>query len=114
MLRDPVYWRSYYCGDEEEVRRDLTFGYSDRCRYYWNQPAVQQEIARLFDNLAARPIPPTLISQYMPVEYQAIRAGELQAAPEQMIRYHIRRVLRVYADACSGVIPAGFEPAFAP
>jgi D-tagatose-1,6-bisphosphate aldolase subunit GatZ/KbaZ len=102
MLRDPVYWRSYYCGDEEEVRRDLTFGYSDRCRYYWNQPAVQQEIARLFDNLAARPIPPTLISQYMPVEYQAIRAGELQAAPEQMIRYHIRRVLRVYADACSG------------
>jgi len=102
MLRDPVYWRSYYCGNEEEVRRDLTFGYSDRCRYYWNQPAVKEEIARLFDNLAAKPIPPTLISQYMPVEYQAIRAGELQGVPGQMIQYHIRRVLRVYADACSG------------
>jgi D-tagatose-1,6-bisphosphate aldolase subunit GatZ/KbaZ len=101
MLRDPVYWRSYYCGDEEEVRHDLLFGYSDRCRYYWNQPAVQEEIARLFDNLAAKPIPPTLISQYMPREYQAIRAGGLQAVPGQMIQHHIRRVLRVYANARS-------------
>jgi len=101
MLHDPVYWRSYYRGDEEGVRRDLTFAYSDRCRYYWNQPAVQEEVSRLFQNLAATPIPPTLISQYMPLEYQAIRAGELRALPTEMIQYHIRRVLRVYADACS-------------
>ena len=44
MLRDPAYWRSYYHGDEEEVRRNLTYGYSDRCRYYWHGPAVQEEI----------------------------------------------------------------------
>ena len=99
MLRDPAHWRSYYRGDE--VRRDLIYGYSDRCRYYWNQPAVQEEIARLFDNLAKRQIPLTLISQYLPLEYEAIRAGDLQAVPERMIQYHIRRVLRVYADACS-------------
>ncbi len=101
MLRDPAYWRSYYRGDEDEVRRDLTYGYSDRCRYYWNQSAVQEEIARLFDNLGQRPIPLTLVSQYLPLEYEAIRTGELQAVPERMIQYHIRRVLRAYADACS-------------
>ncbi len=101
MLRDPAYWRSYYRGDEDEVRRDLIYGYSDRCRYYWHQPAVQEEIARLFDNLGRRPIPLTLVSQYLPLEYEAIRTGELQAVPEQMIQYHIRRVLRAYADACS-------------
>ena len=101
MRRDPRYWQSYYRGDEEEVRRDLTFGYSDRCRYYWNQPEVQKEVARLFENLAAGPIPPTLISQYLPAEYEAVRAGELQASPERMIEYHIRRVLGVYANACS-------------
>src|SRR3954462_2845481 len=28
MLRDPGYWRSYYRGDEDEVRRDLIYGYS--------------------------------------------------------------------------------------
>ncbi|SPF37187.1 D-tagatose-1,6-bisphosphate aldolase subunit KbaZ [Candidatus Sulfotelmatobacter kueseliae] len=101
MLHDPSHWRSYYHGDEDEVRRDRIYGYSDRCRYYWNQPAVQEEIARLLDNVGAKPIPLTLISQYLPLEYEAIRAGELHAAPERMIQYHIRRVLRVYAHACS-------------
>lgn len=101
MLRDPAYWRSYYRGDDDEVRRDRMYSYSDRCRYYWPQPAVQEEIARLIVNLGRRPIPLTLVSQYLPLEYEAIRAGELQAVPERMIQYHIRRVLRVYADACS-------------
>ncbi len=101
MLRDPAYWRSYYRGDEDEVRRNLTYGYNDRCRYYWNRPAVQEEIARLFDNLGERPIPLTLLSQYLPLEYEAIRSGELQAVPERLIGHDIRRVLRVYADACS-------------
>ena len=101
MLQDPTHWRSYYRGDEDEVRRDLIYGYSDRCRYYWSQPAVQQEIARLFHNLGERPVPPTLVSQYLPVEYEAFRSGELQAVPQKMIQYHIRRVLRMYADACS-------------
>jgi len=106
MLRDPTHWRSYYRGDEDEVRRDLIYGYSDRCRYYWNQPAVQDEVARLFDNLRGRPIPLTLLSQYLPLEYEAIRNGDLQAVPERMIQHHIRRVLRVYADACSTKQPA--------
>jgi D-tagatose-1,6-bisphosphate aldolase subunit GatZ/KbaZ len=101
MLRDPGYWRSYYRGDEDEVRRNLIYGYSDRCRYYWNEPAVQEELARLIGNLGRRPIPLTLVSQYLPLEYEAIRSGELQAVPERMIHYHIRRVVRVYADACS-------------
>jgi len=106
MLRDPAHWRSYYRGDEDEVRRDLIYSYSDRCRYYWNQPAVQEELARLFGNLGEKPIPLTLVSQYLPLEYEAIRTGELQGVPERMIRYHIRRVVRVYADACSIKQPA--------
>jgi D-tagatose-1,6-bisphosphate aldolase subunit GatZ/KbaZ len=101
MLRDPAHWWSYYRGDEGEVRRDLIYGYSDRCRYYWNCPAVQDEIARLFDNLGERPIPLTLVSQYLPLEYEAIRSGELQALAERMIHHRIRRVVRVYADACA-------------
>ena len=101
MLSNPGYWRSYYRGDEDEVRRDLIYGYSDRCRYYWNESAVQEELARLIGNLGRRPIPLTLVSQYLPLEYEAIRSGELQAVPERMIQYHIRRVLRAYADACS-------------
>lgn len=106
MLHDPSYWRSYYRGDEDEVRRDLIYSYSDRCRYYWHQPAIQEEIARLIGNLGRSPIPLTLVSQYLPLEYEAIRAGELQAVSGRMIQYHIRRVLRVYADACTVTQPA--------
>ena len=101
MLRNPIHWRSHYYGDEGEVRRDLTYSYSDRCRYYWNEPTVQEEMARLFGNLAGDPIPLTLVSQYLPVTYQAIRDGRLQARPEQMIQHHIRQVLGVYARSCA-------------
>jgi D-tagatose-1,6-bisphosphate aldolase subunit GatZ/KbaZ len=101
MLRDPSHWRSYYEGDEEEVRRDRIFGFSDRCRYYWHQPSVQSEIKCLLNNLKTRPIPLTLISQYLPLEYEAIRNGLCDAAPETLVQHHIQRVLRVYADACT-------------
>lgn len=100
MWHDPSHWRSYYHGAEEEVRRDLIYSFSDRCRYYWHQPAVQEEVARLLDNVASTPAPLTLISQYLPLQYDAIRAGELAPAPVRMIQHYIRRVLRVYAGAC--------------
>jgi len=98
MMRDPSQWKSYYRGSEEEVRRDLIFGLSDRCRYYWNQPSVEEEVARLHRNLR-EPIPLSLISQYLPIEFEAIRAGELKAMTEDMISYHIRQVLKGYAKA---------------
>ena len=101
MLREPGYWKSYYHGDEAQIRRDLIYGLSDRCRYYWNNPAVQQEVARLLENLDSTIIPLPLISQYLPAEYGAIRAEELAAVPPEMIKHHIRRVLRIYAEACS-------------
>jgi len=103
MLHNPVHWRSYYHGEEDDIHRNLVYGFSDRCRYYWNESAVKQETARLFDNLAAKQIPLALVSQYLPLEYEAIRTGELQADPQQMMQYHIRRVLQGYADACFGI-----------
>ena len=101
MLSDPSHWRSYYHGDEDEVRRDRIYSYSDRCRYYWHQPTVKEEVRRLFENVRSTNIPLTLVSQYLPLEYEAVRAGEFPAAPERLIEYHIRRVLRIYADACA-------------
>jgi D-tagatose-1,6-bisphosphate aldolase subunit GatZ/KbaZ len=100
MLNDPSQWQPYYHGAEEEVRRDRIYSFSDRCRYYWNQSAVQEELARLLNNLRKRPIPLSLVSQFLPMEYRAIRAGELQALPEQLIQHHIGRVLQIYAVAC--------------
>ncbi|MGA8492180.1 MAG: class II D-tagatose-bisphosphate aldolase, non-catalytic subunit [Terriglobales bacterium] len=100
MLRNPVYWRSYYHGTEDEIRFARIYSYSDRCRYYWVDTTVQQELARLRANLDASPPPLTLVSQYLPMQYEAIRAGVLQVKAEDMIQEHIRAVLRVYAAAC--------------
>jgi D-tagatose-1,6-bisphosphate aldolase subunit GatZ/KbaZ len=102
MLRNPSHWKAYYHGDEKDVNRNLIYAYSDRCRYYWTEPSVQQEVARLFDNLSSLSIPLTLVSQFLPLEYEAIRAGQLQPTPETLVRNHIRHVLRIYARACAG------------
>ncbi len=103
MLRNPTYWRSYYRGSEDEMRLARIYSYSDRCRYYWGDAAVQKELAQLRANLEASPPPLTLVSQYLPMQYEAIRSGSLEAKTEDMIQEHIRAVLRVYAAACGNV-----------
>ena len=100
MLRNPVYWRDYYHGDEAQVRLSRFYSYSDRCRYYWPDPEVKEQIDLLVRNLTESPPPLTLISQYLPLEYEAIRAGRLQASPAQLIQHHIRTALHKYAKAC--------------
>ncbi len=101
MLLKPAHWKPYYHGDHKEVHRNLTYGYSDRCRYYWNEPSVEAEVARLLANLSALQIPLTLLSQYFPLEYEAVRNGQFEPSPERLIQSHIRHVLRVYARACA-------------
>ena len=100
MLRDPSHWRSYYQGDEDQLRFSRAYSYSDRCRYYWHQASVQEELVRLVDNLSVHSLPLTLLSQFMPMEYAAVRAGQLTIQPQAIIRYHIQNVLRMYAAAC--------------
>ena len=100
MLREPSYWRSYYMGDKAQLRISRAYSYSDRCRYYWHETSVQAEIERLIENLTTRPMPLTLISQYLSLEYEAIRSAQLENQPGAIIRYHIQLVLARYASAC--------------
>jgi D-tagatose-1,6-bisphosphate aldolase subunit GatZ/KbaZ len=113
MLRKPAHWLSYYHGDESQMRLARAYSYSDRCRYYWHEPAVQTEIARLLNNLKTQPLPLTLVSQYLPQEYEAIRTGRIEKQPAAIIRYHIQLVLRIYATAC-GMQRDGLGPQNAP
>lgn len=100
MLRNPAYWHSYYRGNDDELRLSRAFSFSDRNRYYWPQPSVQEEVKRLLDNLDCFPCPVTLLSQYLPIEYEAIRQGTLENHASALIGHHIRRVLRFYSVAC--------------
>lgn len=100
MLRNPAYWRSYYRGDDDESRLSRAFSFSDRCRYYWPQPSVQEEVKRLLHNLDLFSCPLTILSQYLPNEYDAIRQSALENHAAALIGHHIRCVLRHYAVAC--------------
>lgn len=100
MLANPVHWQPYYQGEEPDLRLARMFSYSDRCRYYWPEPAVQAEIERLLANLTAAPPPLPLLSQYLPAQYEAARAGKLRPLPGELIQDRIRDVLRLYAAAC--------------
>lgn len=100
MLQNPSHWRSYYGGEESEQRLARAYSYSDRCRYYWHVASVQKEVTRLLKNLATTPLPLPLISQYLPQEYEAIRAGSLDAKTRPVVHHHIQQVLRGYAIAC--------------
>lgn len=100
MLRHPAYWQPYYRGDATDLRLARAFSLSDRCRYYWQAPAVQQELEQLLKNLAGCRLPLGLLSQYLPAECEAVRCRSLQPEPSALIHHHVRAVLETYAAAC--------------
>jgi len=100
MLSNPVYWNPYYRGDETELHFARRYSFSDRSRYYWPEPAVERELHKLVANLSATPPPLTLLSQYLPEQYDAVRAGDVRNLPADLIQDRIRKVLRIYASAC--------------
>jgi D-tagatose-1,6-bisphosphate aldolase subunit GatZ/KbaZ len=112
MLRDPRHWTPYYGGDEVTVRRQRRFSLSDRCRYYWTSPEVQEALRRLFANLEGRRLPRGLVSQFLPDGVEAAAGGSARGLAGRLLRSHVRRVLRRYARAClksAAGISAGAE-----
>jgi D-tagatose-1,6-bisphosphate aldolase subunit GatZ/KbaZ len=100
MLAHPEHWEPYLRGDAREVRLARAYSYSDRARYYWARPELRDAVTRLLGNLEAREIPLTLLSQYLPAQYEAVRAGELRARPSNLVRHKVLEVTDVYASAC--------------
>lgn len=100
MLAHPEYWESYYRGSDDEIRLARAYSYSDRCRYYWPRAELQDAVARLFANLSDRPIPLTLLSQFMPEQYEAVRLGQLEPVPQELVRHKLLTVIGLYAAAC--------------
>jgi D-tagatose-1,6-bisphosphate aldolase subunit GatZ/KbaZ len=100
MVEHPEHWRPYFHGDEDELRFARDFSFSDRSRYYWPQPEVRASVECLVGNLSVQPIPLALLSQYLPVQYGAVRQGVLANDPRALIRAGIGTVVDAYARAC--------------
>jgi len=99
MLDRPGDWQAYYHGSEAYVRLARKYSYSDRVRYYWPSPVLQEAIARLIQNLRQHAPPLCLLSQYLPEQYAKTRSGKLANEPAALIRDKIAAVLADYAYA---------------
>ncbi len=100
MNGNPGHWRNHYHGDASQITLQRGFSFSDRIRYYWQRPAVQNALGRLIENLRSVSLPYTLLHQYLPVESEAAGQSKRLATPEFLITLKIRGVLQVYSEAC--------------
>jgi len=57
-------------------------------------------LQQLLHNLTENPVPTSMLSQYLPAQAQAARAGEITEQPAVLIRHKILEVLDQYAYAC--------------
>jgi D-tagatose-1,6-bisphosphate aldolase subunit GatZ/KbaZ len=101
MQAQPKYWQPYYQGNAAELRLLRRFSFSDRCRYYWGEPALVQAVQTLFANLERQSPPLVLLSQYLPEQYRAVREGALANTPSALVQHRIGQCLGEYARACS-------------
>jgi D-tagatose-1,6-bisphosphate aldolase subunit GatZ/KbaZ len=103
LSRDPLHWAKYYEGDDAQKAFARKYSFSDRIRYYWNNSEIEFALSRLLENLAQHPPPLTLISQFLPIQYQNIRAGKIGNYPSQLIWDRIMEVVACYSQACNTI-----------
>jgi D-tagatose-1,6-bisphosphate aldolase subunit GatZ/KbaZ len=101
MQEEPGHWEGYYPGGAAARRLLRRYSYSDRIRYYWSYPDIEDAQRRLFSNLAVREIPQPLLSQYLPRQYARVRHDGLDSVPEALVFDRIRDTLQDYAVACN-------------
>lgn len=106
MRENPRYWQKHYNkGSEAEIAFARRFSYSDRVRYYWPNPRIGQALDQLVWNLKTYPAPPALLSQYLPLQYRAVREQRLINDPLHLIRHKIMEVTAVYSAAAGAGKP---------
>ena len=101
MLAEPAQWQKYYHGTADEQRLLRHYSLSDRIRYYWSQPQLDEAVQGLRAALGERPLPFGLAHQYLPDAVEACRARHEALTAENLIRHHIRAALIPYYEACA-------------
>lgn len=110
MLEEPKHWLKHYQGSAAQQAFSRAFSYSDRSRYYWPQPKVQKALEQLLSNLGIAPLPLSLLSQFMPRQYERVRSGAIGNNPRALILDRIMEVTGTYSRACGTQEPARQTP----
>lgn len=100
MMAEAKHWQKYYHGNDEEQYLQRHFSYSDRIRYYWPHADAVAAVGRLMKRLGGRRVPETLVGQYLADLYPDVAAGHIEATAEVLVLEAVRKVAKVYNDAC--------------
>ncbi len=101
MVRHSEHWEKYYHGTPEQQAYKRKYSLSDRVRYYWTMPEIQLAVEILLKNLGGKPLPLSLVSQFLPTQYPRIRAGKLNGDPRTVISDKVKGGLVDYTSACA-------------
>lgn len=99
MINNPKYWINHYSGDDETVTLSRKYSYSDRIRYYWTYSKIENALSILLNNLKKYNIPLSVLSQFMPTQYEEIIENNLLASPETLIQLKIAEIIDMYSYA---------------
>ena len=89
MQEDKKHWDKYYHGDFRRRKYARAFSFSDRVRYYLTNDVANNAVKALLANLSSSDIPLALISQYLPKQYDRVRAGELKNSAVDLLIDHV-------------------------
>jgi D-tagatose-1,6-bisphosphate aldolase subunit GatZ/KbaZ len=107
MNATPRFWNKHYMSEGRQLILDQQFSLSDRIRYYWPVPAVESALGRLLANMDSNPPPLSLLAQYLPLQYEAMREGRMRLSARELVRHHVERVLQHYSAACGNAAAGG-------
>lgn len=100
MMSHPEHWQKYYSGSAAEQAFKRKYSLSDRIRYYWVQPEVQQALGKLMKNLSSMKLPLSLVSQFAPQEKSFLAEHNTALTPENIVSARVSQVLNDYGNAC--------------
>lgn len=100
MCDEPGYWQNHYPAVEPQARVFRRFSYSDRIRYYWPHPLLQEAVGKLLRNLEGAEIPLPLLSQHLPGACEQVSDESLSSDPKELLIHHVMNVTRTYSEAC--------------
>ena len=96
MNLNPEHWQDYYTGTEYELEKMKIYSYSDRIRYYWGYPDVNESLNSMFETLSDIAIPENLISQY----FMGLEFGNFPSSAQGLIQTHVLKCVKRYYSAC--------------
>jgi len=101
MVEQPGHWAKYYHGNENEKAFKRKYSLSDRIRYYWAHPLVQEAFNKMLMILNQIPIPGTVLHQYVPDICVNNEDEWKTISPEQVLLAKVKSVLIDYELACN-------------